>query len=222
MPSDWSRPVLFVSCQAGPRTPLDHPETIARVAQAAVSGGAFGLRVNSPSHVAAVRNVLPTTPIIGIWKIELGTTAVRITPSLAAAEALVEAGSSIVAVDATLRPRPGLPSVRELIDRVSELGVEVMADVDSRAAAEAAVAAGASLIATTLAGYTEARPRTRGPDLALVSELSGLGVPVVAEGRYASPDEVRAAIDLGAQAVVVGTAITDPIALTACFCQALK
>ena len=38
--------------------------------------------------------------------------------------------------------------------------------------------------------------------------------PCVAEGRYASPEQVRAAFAAGAFAVVVGTAITDPVALT--------
>jgi N-acylglucosamine-6-phosphate 2-epimerase len=37
---------------------------------------------------------------------------------------------------------------------------------------------------------------------------------VLAEGRYATPDDVQAAVDAGAFAVVVGTAITDPVALT--------
>ena len=38
--------------------------------------------------------------------------------------------------------------------------------------------------------------------------------PVIAEGRYSTPDDVAAAFDAGAFAVVVGTAITDPTALT--------
>jgi N-acylglucosamine-6-phosphate 2-epimerase len=39
-------------------------------------------------------------------------------------------------------------------------------------------------------------------------------VPVLAEGRYGSAEDVRAAFDAGAFAVVVGTAITDPTELT--------
>jgi N-acylglucosamine-6-phosphate 2-epimerase len=42
----------------------------------------------------------------------------------------------------------------------------------------------------------------------------------VAEGRYASPEQVRAAFTAGAFAVVVGTAITNPVALTQRFAAA--
>ena len=60
---------------------------------------------------------------------------------------------------------------------------------------------------------TEARPSE--PDLELVERLaSELDCPVLAEGRYSTPDDVAAAFGAGAFAVVVGTAITDPIALT--------
>ena len=41
-----------------------------------------------------------------------------------------------------------------------------------------------------------------------------LDVPVLAEGRYGTQEEVWAALGAGAFAVVVGTAITDPEALT--------
>jgi N-acylglucosamine-6-phosphate 2-epimerase len=43
---------------------------------------------------------------------------------------------------------------------------------------------------------------------------------VLAEGRYATADDVRRAFDAGAHAVVVGTAITDPVALTRRFAAA--
>ena len=54
-----------------------------------------------------------------------------------------------------------------------------------------------------------------GPDVTLVAALAeAVGVPVLAEGRYAGAGDVRAAFAAGAHAVVVGTAITDPMALT--------
>jgi N-acylglucosamine-6-phosphate 2-epimerase len=45
---------------------------------------------------------------------------------------------------------------------------------------------------------------------------------VFAEGRIATPDQARAAFDAGAFAVVVGTAITDPVALTRGFAAAAR
>jgi N-acylglucosamine-6-phosphate 2-epimerase len=47
-------------------------------------------------------------------------------------------------------------------------------------------------------------------------------VPVVAEGRIATPREARAALDAGAWAVVVGGAITRPQLITARFVAALR
>jgi putative N-acetylmannosamine-6-phosphate epimerase len=45
-------------------------------------------------------------------------------------------------------------------------------------------------------------------------------VPVVCEGRIRHPGDVAAAFAAGAFAVVVGTAITNPIAITQTFARA--
>lgn len=90
-----------------------------------------------------------------------------------------------------------------------------MCDVDSLNAGIRARAAGADLVATTLAGYTDGTAMTDGPAIDLVAELvRSLDCPVVAEGRYRSRDHVRAAFDAGATVVVVGTAVTNPAAIT--------
>jgi N-acylglucosamine-6-phosphate 2-epimerase len=97
--------------------------------------------------------------------------------------------------------------------------VPVLADVDSLEAGAFAREAGAAAVATTLAGHTDRGPA--GPDLDLVGRLTEtLDCPVLAEGRYGSPEEVRLAFEAGAFAVVVGTAITDPLALTRRFAAA--
>ena len=80
---------------------------------------------------------------------------------------------------------------------------------------------GAAAVATTLSGYTGPGAPPAGPDLELVAALAArVDCPVVAEGRYASPEQVRAAFAAGAFAVVVGTAITNPVALTQRFAAA--
>ena len=48
-----------------------------------------------------------------------------------------------------------------------------------------------------------------------------LRVPVIAEGRIKTPAQTRAALDRGAFAVVVGTAITNPREITRRFAEAL-
>jgi N-acylglucosamine-6-phosphate 2-epimerase len=119
-------------------------------------------------------------------------------------------------VDATLRTRSnGMTTGDFLAALVGELELPVLAGVDSLEAAVAACAAGADAVATTLSGYTGHGPTPDTPDLELVARLAQeLDCPVLAEGRYATPGDVRAALDAGAFAVVVGTAITDPVTLT--------
>ncbi|MEU8318079.1 hypothetical protein AB0C33_06880 [Nonomuraea sp. NPDC048881] len=52
------------------------------------------------------------------------------------------------------------------------------------------------------------------PDLDLVGELAALGVRTVAEGRLRTDAHVAEAFARGAWSVVIGAAITDPLALT--------
>jgi N-acylglucosamine-6-phosphate 2-epimerase len=189
-------------------------EIMARMARAAWEGGAAAIRANGAADVAAIRAAVDV-PILGINK--LGDPAgVFITPSVEAAEVVVEAGAQIVAVDGTLRPRPDGRSLRDHVAEIHErLGVEVMADCDSLEAGIAAREAGADIVATTLSGYTGGGEVPDGPDVDLVARLAAaLDCPIVAEGRYWTRDDVRAGFDAGAHAIVVGTAITNPMEIT--------
>jgi N-acylglucosamine-6-phosphate 2-epimerase len=222
-PFEALRGGLVVSAQAPGGSPLAAGSHMAAMALAAEAGGAAGIRTQDVAAVKAAVRV----PVIGLHKRRLEGSEVYITPTLQDARAVAAAGADVVAVDATLRPRPdgtGLAAV------VAELSVPVLADVDSLAAGLAAREAGAAAVATTLAGYTggaagsedrDASTLPDGPDLELVAALaSELDCPVFAEGRIATPDDVRAAFVAGAFAVVVGTAITDPVALTRRFAAA--
>ena len=206
---------LVVSVQASPGTPLEAPEHIAAMARAASLGGAAGIRA---VEVAAVKEAV-TLPVVGLRKRRVGGSEVNITPTLEDARAVAAAGADIVAVDATLRPRPdGV----ELPALVAELPVPVLADVDCFAAGVAARDAGAAAVATTLSGYTADNPSPH-PDIHLVELLAAeLDCPVFAEGRIATHEQARAAFEAGAFAVVVGTAITDPVALTRGFAAAAR
>jgi len=78
-----------------------------------------------------------------------------------------------------------------------------------------AVNLGADIVGTTLAGYTDARPTTVGPDLELLREVvRAVHVPVIAEGRYTQRWEVDAALRIGAVAVTIGGALNDPVKQT--------
>ena len=141
---------------------------------------------------------------------------VYITPTFEHAKLVVEAGAQIVALDGTLRERPGSEDLETLVERIrEELGAQVMLDVSTLEEGLFGADLQADLISTTLSGYTSYSPKQEGPDLSLVRDLARrVKVPIVAEGRIASPDEVRAAFEAGAFAVVVGRAITDPESIT--------
>jgi len=147
-----------------------------------------------------------------------------ITPGFAEAAALAGAGATCIALDATVRSRPDGTTSADLIRRIhDELGVLVMADIATFDEGVAAARTGADAVATTLSGYTDYTPKTEAPDLDLVRRLSeALDVPVVAEGRYYTPDLAAQAIDAGAYAVVVGTAITRPHIVTGWFNAAVE
>lgn len=210
---DALRGRLVVSCQPLPDEPDDpmrDASVQATVAAAAVLGGAAGIRCNAPDHVAAVRAAVDV-PVIGLWKD--GPGPVTITPTGEHARALAQAGAHLVAVDATDRPRPA--PFAAVVAAAHAAGALVLADVSIEAEAHAAVAAGADAVATTLSGYTPHAPKTPGPDLDLLERLATrLAVPVLAEGRYRTPNDLRRAFAAGAHAVVVGNAITSPLYLT--------
>ena len=61
-----------------------------------------------------------------------------------------------------------------------------------------------------------------GPDVALVRQAVSEfpDKPVICEGRVHTPADAKAAMDAGAWAVVVGTAITHPTSITSWFVEA--
>ena len=212
---------LVVSCQAYPGEPLRHPETMSRIAQAAVFGGAVAIRAQGLDDIQLIHKMV-TVPQIGLWKV--GADGVFITPTLEHALTVAEAGAEIVAIDGTRRRRPDGLSLAQTIRALhEETRALVMADVGDVEDALHSEGAGADLIGTTLAGYTGSRPRTDGPDLELVADLhSRVGLPVLAEGRVHTPNQARACLQAGAYAVVVGTAITHPTSITQWFAAAIN
>lgn len=215
---------LVVSCQARVDNPLHGPIFMSAMARAAAAGGAKGFRANGAEDVAAIR-ALSTMPIIGIDKAFDDDFPVYITPDFAHASRIAQAGADIIGIDATPRRRNGEP-VETLIRRIrDELGREVFADVSTLEEGQAAAGHGATYVATTLSGYTDATAalKEKGPDLDLIEALvRTVSVPVVAEGRFDTPDLVAAAFARGAHAVVVGTAITNPREITRKFAQAAE
>jgi len=222
LPSGWNTLCggLIVSCQALHDEPLHGAQIMAQMALAAQQGGAVGIRANSPADIAAIK-ALVALPLIGLYKD--GTEGVYITPTFTHARMIAEAGADMIALDATPRPRPDGVALAQLIARIHyELGKPVLADVSTLEEALAAAELGADAVAPTLAGYTPYSDPARNP-LDLLREIVGASsIPVIAEGRIHTPEQARAALDAGAYAVVVGSAITRPQVITARFAAALK
>jgi len=203
---------LIVSCQAPVNSPLHNPLVIAAMAEAAVNNGAVGVRIDTPSHVRAVREKVKV-PIIGLWKQVIPESDVYITPNFDHAAAISQAGADIIAIDATRRDRPGGEKVAEIIPRIhQELNKLVMADIDTIESAQSAIAAGADLVGTTLFGYTEETKHQTPPSWELLAHIVNIAdqsnTKIICEGGISSPQMARQALDSGAYAVVVGTAIT--------------
>jgi N-acylglucosamine-6-phosphate 2-epimerase len=216
---------LIVSCQALRDEPLYGSVHMAAMARAAVSAGAVAVRANGPEDIAAIRAAVQV-PIIGLYKVDLPGFEVRITPTLEHALQIASAGADLVAIDATHRTHPN-ESVAELIEGIRHrTGLPVLADVSTLQEGLDAVAAGADFVSTTLSGYTAYSPAQTGPDFELLTQLVQTfrpqTLPVIAEGRVARPEQARQALDLGAHAVVVGSAITRPQWIATQFVQAIR
>lgn len=209
---------LIVSCQPVVDGPLDRSDIVAAFALAAVDGGAVGLRIEGAANVRAVR-AATEVPVIGLIKRDIEGFAPRITPTLADVEELVLQGADIIAVDATVRPRP-VP-VETLIEAILSAGRIAMADCATVEDARAARSAGAQIVGSTMSGYTGGAT-AHDPDIDLVRDMSGLGGFVIAEGRYHRPEQAAAALGAGAHAVVVGSAITRPEHVTGWFAEAMR
>jgi N-acylglucosamine-6-phosphate 2-epimerase len=214
---------LIVSCQASEGDPLDDLNTLTRIATSVLRGGAGGLRAEGVPRIAAFRTITQL-PIIGLVKTYDANGDVYITPDLRSAKAISNAGADIIALDCTARRLAASEPWPELIQRIhTELNRPVLADIASLDDALAAEHAGADAVATTLYGYTTETNNLRTVSWSLVQSLiARLTIPVLVEGHIIGPGQVGRALDLGATAVVVGSAITRPETIAARFAKATR
>jgi len=222
---DHIRGTLIVSAQAPDGHVLRDTTAMVFMARAAEAGGSSAIRCGGYGGLDDIRAISAAVdiPVIGLTK--EGADGVYITPTVESARAVIDAGATVAAIDATDRPRRDGSTFADQVAAVHAAGGIAMADIATPAEAVAAVAAGADLISTTLAGYTEHRAKTPGPDLDLIREvrqLVGDDVFLIGEGRFHTPDDVRAGRQAGADAIIAGTAITDPAWITARFVEGAR
>ncbi len=215
------RGALIVSVQAPSGSALDDPIALAAIACAAKEGGAAALRIAGEQNLEVICKRVDL-PIIGIVKREYPGYEPYITPTLREVREITGYGAEIVAFDATARPRPDGVGIAEIIAAIQAAGALAMADCAEAADGVAAQAAGADIVATTLCGYTKETAGCVIPAFDLVRELHELDAFVICEGGIHSPVQGAAALAAGADAIVVGTAITNVEWLAAQYAGALK
>ncbi|WP_263707927.1 N-acetylmannosamine-6-phosphate 2-epimerase [Shouchella tritolerans] len=213
---------LIVSCQALEDEPLHGSMIMAKMAKAAKWGNAVGIRANSVQDIQAIKNEVDL-PVIGIIKREYAGSEVYITPTKAEVNELLSTGVDMIAIDATNRKRPNGERVEQLVRHIQTNRCLVMADISTFDEGVEAAKLGVDCISTTLSGYTPYSPQQPGPDFHLLEQLvRELNMPIIAEGRIQTPEQAKKAIELGAHAVVVGSAITRPQLITHTFAEKLK
>jgi len=218
---------LIVSSQALEGNPLRNSEYLAVMAQAAALGGAKAIRANGVEDIRQIRK-RTDLPIIGIDKRKDSSGRTVITPDFAGAKRVWEAGATIIAMDVTDYPSDITEDRATLIQRIhDELGMMVMADISTVEEAVKAAQMGVDSVSTTLAGYIPGALHTEDelytPNFSLIKEIADrkLGCVLVAEGRIWERNDLAKAFALGADAVVIGKAITNPMAITRYFLSAV-
>ncbi|MCJ7623351.1 MAG: N-acetylmannosamine-6-phosphate 2-epimerase [Anaerolineaceae bacterium] len=217
---------LIVSCQPSNRnSPFNNTELMVAMAIAAKNAGAVGIRANSPETIKAIRDAV-NLPIIGIDKVGLTTQHKRvyITPTFEHARGIADLGCEIIALHVLPEYDRDLEALKLRIRRIKEeLDVLLMADVATVEDALFAVEQGVDIVATTSARYAYPEEKIPGPPIDLIAELvNRIPVPVIGEGHFHTPEQFRAAIEAGAHAVVVGTALTAPDVLMKEFVATIK
>lgn len=199
---------LIVSCQALENEPLHSSYIMSRMAVAAKEGGAIGIRANSSEDIVAIKKEVDL-PIIGIIKKNYENSHVYITPTMKEVDELVKTGVDIIALDATINQDQDF--LKEVLKKYPLQ--KFMADISTVEEGVIAGQIGFNYVGTTLVGYTEQSKGVNNFDV-LESLIKVCKAKVIAEGNFDTPEKARLALEKGAYAVVVGSAITRPQLIT--------
>lgn len=243
---------VIISCQSSSGDPIYEDNCLLSIVKSVINGGASGLRLAGVKDIKETRKIsdIPIIgitkpdPLPVNWK-----EIVYITPTFEDAKKISDAGADIIAIDGTSRQRPK-ENLAELIEKIhNELNKPVMADCATLEEGLMCRLLGADIISTTLSGYTqetlnknqdepdfelldslvktlncpcEAGAKTLSGDAKAAAITGCSSFPVILEGRIWTPEHIRKAFDLGAHAVVTGSAVTRPQLITKRFVDAVK
>lgn len=215
---------LIVSCQALEDEPLHSSFIMSRMAYAAMLGGAVGIRANSGIDIKAIKEVV-NIPVIGLSKVNYENSPVYITPTLKEVKEVVEAGSDIVALDATDRLRPGNISLRDFVSLIRKEypNIILMGDISKVEEGIKCEKLGFDMVSTTLSSYTEDTKNIELPNIELIKSLkNSVKIPIIAEGGVWRIEDIKRIKQLDVHSVVIGSAITRPKEITKRYVEAME
>lgn len=218
---------IIISVQSSFGEPLYDENIMIAMIKSVIAGGATALRLAGERDIENARKCFADMPIIGITKPKIipenFEELVYITPSTADCRVVIEAGADVVAFDGTMRKRPTGERLGDIIDFIHSCGKLAMADISTFEEAINASNLGCDIVSTTLSGYTKesivenstAGKNPEEPDYELLAAIvKTVDCPVILEGRIWEPYQVAKAFELGAFAVVIGSAVTRPHEIT--------
>ena len=212
---------LVISCQALADEPLHSSFIMGRMALAAKQAGAAGIRAQGKADIDEIKKVVDL-PVIGIVKRSYDDSDIYITATKKEVEELLTTGCEMIALDATNRSRPHGEKIEDIVAHIHEYGVLAMADCSTYEECLKAQEIGFDCVSTTLCGYTSYSEKIEGPNFDLMKQLIDvLKVPLIAEGKINTPEDLKKVMDLGAYSAVVGGAITRPQQIAKTFIDVL-
>ncbi|MBM7616208.1 N-acetylmannosamine-6-phosphate 2-epimerase [Alkaliphilus hydrothermalis] len=217
---------LIVSCMVLENDPIDLYDNhfLSHMCKMIEIGGAGGIKLSDGELIRKVKQLGINIPIIGIDKVYKNK-QVLITPDIEGAKKVIDSGADILSMQVVENnPDFTLDKIEAAINKIKSLyNIKIIGAISTLEEGIMAEKFGVDYVATTLAGYTPHSNKINGPDFYLVEELiKKLSIPVIAEGKYDSKEQVKKAVEMGAHSVVVGTAITRPHIITKNYCNALN
>ena len=208
---------IIVSIQAMPDEPLYDEICINAMAKSVIDyAQAKAVRLAGKRDIENIKKMFPNTIVIGITKPKKIPAnykeLVYITPTLEDCKKVIEAGADIVALDGTLRNRPNDEKLEDLVRYIKSKNKIAMADIATFKEAQNAYNLGFDIVSTTLSGYTEETQNNPDcPDFELVKKIKeNLDIFTILEGKIWEKQDITNAFKSGADAIVVGSAITRP------------
>ncbi len=212
---------VIISIQAMPDEPLYKEDCMMALIDSVINlGGADVVRLAGFRDIKNVKEKYPDVTVIGITKPDKipdnYKEIVYITPQIADCKKVIEAGADIVAFDGTMRPRPNGETLGDLIDFIHSKNKLAMADIATYEEAKNACKLGCDIVSTTLSGYTkETQNNPDKPDFELVKKIKKeLNIFTILEGKIWEKQDIIDAFNSGADAVVIGSAVTRPQLIT--------